>query len=164
MKPSNSISTLTSHHQLQHEHRPTSSPVQDRFGSIARAYYKEAYGAILVYDVGRSSSFETVPRWKGEIDDKVSQSFVYTNVFQRYDKHNAPWILKLRILFSSYTEDVYMYMLHEAVWNPLCSTRAIEVWYTYDITHRLRRWPSTKWILDLTAVFLFIFINTARYE
>lgn len=44
---------------------------QDRFGSIARAYYKEAYGAILVYDVGRSSSFETVPRWKGEIDDKV---------------------------------------------------------------------------------------------
>ncbi|CAN0483412.1 unnamed protein product, partial [Laminaria digitata] len=46
--------------------------MQDRFGSIARAYYKEAYGAILVYDVGRSSSFETVPRWKGEIDDKVS--------------------------------------------------------------------------------------------
>eukprot|EP00904_Undaria_pinnatifida_P003184 jgi/Undpi1/12867/HiC_scaffold_7.g02534.m1 len=43
----------------------------DRFGSIARAYYKEAYGAILVYDVGRTSSFETVPRWKGEIDDKV---------------------------------------------------------------------------------------------
>lgn len=48
--------------------------MQDRFGSIARAYYKEAYGAILVYDVGRSSSFETVPRWKGEIDDKVGHS------------------------------------------------------------------------------------------
>lgn len=47
------------------------SNVQDRFGSIARAYYKEAYGAILVYDVGRQSSFETVPRWKGEIDEKV---------------------------------------------------------------------------------------------
>lgn len=47
--------------------------MQDRFGSIARAYYKEAYGAILVYDVARGSSFETVPRWKGEIDDKVSQ-------------------------------------------------------------------------------------------
>eukprot|EP00903_Cladosiphon_okamuranus_P020181 g18524.t1 len=44
---------------------------QDRFGSIARAYYKEALGAILVYDIGRSSSFETVPRWKGEIDEKV---------------------------------------------------------------------------------------------
>ncbi|CAN0277297.1 unnamed protein product, partial [Hapterophycus canaliculatus] len=43
----------------------------DRFGSIARAYYKEALGAILVYDIGRSSSFETVPRWKGEIDEKV---------------------------------------------------------------------------------------------
>lgn len=45
--------------------------MQDRFGSIARAYYKEALGAILVYDIGRSSSFETVPRWKGEIDEKV---------------------------------------------------------------------------------------------
>ncbi|CAM9582820.1 unnamed protein product, partial [Ascophyllum nodosum] len=47
---------------------------QDRFGSIARAYYKEAYGAILVYDIGRQSSFETVPRWKGEIDEKVRLS------------------------------------------------------------------------------------------
>ncbi|CAM9470716.1 unnamed protein product [Ectocarpus sp. 12 AP-2014] len=44
---------------------------QDRFGSIARAYYKEALGALLVYDIGRSSSFKTVQRWKGEIDEKV---------------------------------------------------------------------------------------------
>lgn len=44
---------------------------QDRFGSIARAYYKEAVGAVLVYDVAKSSSFETVPRWKVEIDEKV---------------------------------------------------------------------------------------------
>lgn len=55
-------------------HPPSPFPSnQDRFGSIARAYYKEALGAILVYDIGRSSSFETVPRWKGEIDEKVGR-------------------------------------------------------------------------------------------
>lgn len=62
--------------------------MQDRFGSIARAYYKEAYGAILVYDVGRTSSFETVPRWKGEIDDKVSH----------FPWFNMAWLLDISVV------------------------------------------------------------------
>ncbi|KAI8887612.1 hypothetical protein K501DRAFT_211751 [Backusella circina FSU 941] len=45
---------------------------QERFGNMTRVYYKEALGAIVVYDVTRSQTFEGVSKWKKDIDTKVA--------------------------------------------------------------------------------------------
>eukprot|EP01111_Echinosteliopsis_oligospora_P003491 TRINITY_DN15503_c0_g1_i1.p1 TRINITY_DN15503_c0_g1~~TRINITY_DN15503_c0_g1_i1.p1 ORF type:complete len:216 (-),score=55.44 TRINITY_DN15503_c0_g1_i1:47-694(-) len=45
---------------------------QERFGSMTRVYYKEAVGAMIVFDVTRISTFEAVSKWKADIDAKVT--------------------------------------------------------------------------------------------
>lgn len=47
---------------------------QERFGSMTRVYYKDAVGAFLVFDVNRPKTFESVMRWKADLDTKVSLS------------------------------------------------------------------------------------------
>eukprot|EP01135_Chromosphaera_perkinsii_P009913 Nk52_evm6s1967 gene=Nk52_evmTU6s1967 len=44
---------------------------QERFGNMTRVYYKEALGAIIVFDVSRVSTFEAALKWKQDIEDKV---------------------------------------------------------------------------------------------
>ena len=45
---------------------------QERFGNMTRVYYKEAVGAMVVFDVTRVSTFEAVVKWKNDIDAKVT--------------------------------------------------------------------------------------------
>eukprot|EP01137_Pigoraptor_chileana_P004831 Opistho-2@47035 len=45
---------------------------QERFGNMTRVYYKEAVGAIIVFDVTRVSTFEAVQKWKNDLDQKVT--------------------------------------------------------------------------------------------
>jgi len=35
-------------------------------------YYKEAVAALVVYDITRPKTFEAVPKWKADLDTKVS--------------------------------------------------------------------------------------------
>jgi len=39
---------------------------------MTRVYYKEAVGAIVVFDVTRISTYEAVKKWKSDIDVKVT--------------------------------------------------------------------------------------------
>jgi len=44
---------------------------QERFGNMTRVYYKEAVGAMVVFDVTRVGTFDAVQKWKNDIDQKV---------------------------------------------------------------------------------------------
>jgi len=45
---------------------------QERFGHMTRVYYKEAVGALVVYDVTRPGTFEAVKKWKADLDENLS--------------------------------------------------------------------------------------------
>eukprot|EP01086_Lenisia_limosa_P010722 TRINITY_DN35331_c0_g1_i1.p1 TRINITY_DN35331_c0_g1~~TRINITY_DN35331_c0_g1_i1.p1 ORF type:complete len:214 (-),score=68.74 TRINITY_DN35331_c0_g1_i1:64-705(-) len=45
---------------------------QERYGNMTRVYYREAVGAIVMFDVSRGATFEAVESWKGDIDKKVT--------------------------------------------------------------------------------------------
>ncbi len=44
---------------------------QERFGNMTRVYYKEAAGAIIVFDITRAATFDGVTKWKNDLDSKV---------------------------------------------------------------------------------------------
>jgi len=45
---------------------------QERFGHMTRVYYKEAVGAMIVYDVTREKTFQAVTKWKCDIDENLA--------------------------------------------------------------------------------------------
>ncbi|XP_061525365.1 ras-related protein Rab-38-like [Phycodurus eques] len=47
---------------------------QERYGNMTRVYYKEAVGALVVFDMTRISTFRAILKWKGDLDSKVALS------------------------------------------------------------------------------------------
>ncbi|KAL7880481.1 hypothetical protein SRHO_G00027350 [Serrasalmus rhombeus] len=47
---------------------------QERYGNMTRVYYREAVGALVVFDMTRASTFQAVLKWKGDLDSKVTLS------------------------------------------------------------------------------------------
>jgi Ras-related protein Rab-32 len=44
---------------------------QERYGSMTRVYYKDAVAALIVFDVSHPKSFESVAKWKRDVEEKV---------------------------------------------------------------------------------------------
>ncbi|VDN01805.1 unnamed protein product [Thelazia callipaeda] len=45
---------------------------QDRFSNMTRVYYKDAHGAIVVFDSTRQNTFDGALRWKADLDSKIT--------------------------------------------------------------------------------------------
>lgn len=58
---------------------------QERYRAITTAYYRGALGAMLVYDLTKSPSFENVPRWLRELKDHASKDIVLEIVGNKAD-------------------------------------------------------------------------------
>lgn len=58
---------------------------QERYRAITTAYYRGALGALLVYDVTKSSTFDNVPRWLRELKDHATRDIVLQVVGNKID-------------------------------------------------------------------------------
>lgn len=54
---------------------------QERFRAVTSAYYRGAVGALVVYDISRSSTFESVQRWLQELNSMILLSFLLWSAF-----------------------------------------------------------------------------------
>lgn len=45
---------------------------QERFRAVTSAYYRGSVGALIVYDISRSTTFESVPRWLHELNSMLA--------------------------------------------------------------------------------------------
>lgn len=66
------IASCHSDHLVKHTYFLLSLKGQERYGNMTRVYYKEAVGALVVFDMTRLSTFQAVLKWKGDLDSKVN--------------------------------------------------------------------------------------------
>lgn len=73
---------------------------QERFRAITNAYYRGAVGALLVYDIAKHSTYESVERWVEELRDHADHNIVIMLVGNKTD---------LRYLRAVPTEEARVY-------------------------------------------------------
>jgi small GTP-binding protein len=63
---------------------------QDRFQSLTAAYYRNAVGAMVVYDVTNRASFENVSKWLAQIHEHSHENLVMVLVGNKCDLAHVP--------------------------------------------------------------------------
>jgi len=58
---------------------------QERYRAITSAYYRGAVGALLVYDIAKHATYESVERWLKELRDHADQNIVIMLVGNKSD-------------------------------------------------------------------------------
>ncbi|KAF8014687.1 hypothetical protein BT93_H0484 [Corymbia citriodora subsp. variegata] len=61
---------------------------QERFRAVTSAYYRGAVGALIVYDITRRITFESVKRWLGELDTHCDTTVARMLVANKCDLNN----------------------------------------------------------------------------
>lgn len=62
---------------------------QDQYRAITPAYYKNACGAILVYDIAKQTSFDNIPNWLKELKQYCEPSVSCILVGNKVDMQEA---------------------------------------------------------------------------
>lgn len=72
IKHSSSVLRMPTHHKSREAHLSIwDTAGQERYHSLGPIYYRNAHGAILVYDITDRSSFERVQKWVKELRKMV---------------------------------------------------------------------------------------------
>ena len=61
---------------------------QERYKSITSAYYKGSNGALLVYDITRTATFDDIEKWINEVKDVVEGDLKFVLVGNKSDLSN----------------------------------------------------------------------------
>ncbi|XP_057498594.1 ras-related protein RABA5a-like [Actinidia eriantha] len=62
---------------------------QERFRAVTSAYYRGAVGALLVYDIGRRQTFDSIGRWLNELHTHSDMNVVAILVGNKSDLKDA---------------------------------------------------------------------------
>ncbi|KAH1096133.1 hypothetical protein J1N35_013054 [Gossypium stocksii] len=62
---------------------------QERFRAVTSAYYRGAFGALLVYDISRRATFDNVARWLDELNSHSDTTVVRMLVGNKCDLENT---------------------------------------------------------------------------
>ena len=58
---------------------------QERYRAITNAYYRNAVGALLVYDITKYSTFQNIEKWFNELRDHANNKIIILLVGNKTD-------------------------------------------------------------------------------